>query len=213
MIDNLDAPIDTLEGAWTPEDEHSTADVDEPARGAAHVEQSRGGPPAAGSRHPKTVQYASTMGVGDVPSVPVAGARIRRSDAAVDDGGIRRLCEPGPGAASRLLIRRVEDRDGRVLFAAEESSTRAISETTAFLMTTMLADVINAGTGARARGARASRCRPPARPARPTIITTPGSSGLRRRSSPASGLASISRARSCATASPATSPCRSGRRS
>src|SRR5207247_7539901 len=32
-----------------------------------------------------------------------------------------------------------------------ESSSRAISETTAFLMSTMLADVINAGTGARAR--------------------------------------------------------------
>ena len=26
MIENLDVPIDTLEGAWTPEDEHSTAD-------------------------------------------------------------------------------------------------------------------------------------------------------------------------------------------
>ena len=25
MIENLDEPIDTLEGAWTPEDEHSTA--------------------------------------------------------------------------------------------------------------------------------------------------------------------------------------------
>ena len=47
-----------------------------------------------------------------------------------------------------MLIRRVEDRDGRVLYAAQESSTRAISDTTAFLMSTMLADVINAGTGA-----------------------------------------------------------------
>jgi len=50
-----------------------------------------------------------------------------------------------------ITIRRVEDRDGRVLFTAEESSTQAITPTTAFLMSTMLADVINAGTGARAR--------------------------------------------------------------
>jgi penicillin-binding protein 1A len=50
-----------------------------------------------------------------------------------------------------ITIRRVEDRDGRVLFTAEESSTQAISPTTAFLMSTMLADVVNAGTAARAR--------------------------------------------------------------
>jgi membrane peptidoglycan carboxypeptidase len=50
-----------------------------------------------------------------------------------------------------MLIRRVEDRDGRLLYAAQEYSTRAITDTTAFLMSTMLADVINAGTGNRAR--------------------------------------------------------------
>jgi len=50
------------------------------------------------------------------------------------------------------LIRRVEDKDGQVLYATESSATQAVSETTAFLMSSMLADVINAGTGARARG-------------------------------------------------------------
>jgi penicillin-binding protein 1A len=50
-----------------------------------------------------------------------------------------------------MLIRRVEDRDGRVLYAAAESAHRAITSTTAFLMSTMMADVINAGTGAKAR--------------------------------------------------------------
>jgi membrane carboxypeptidase/penicillin-binding protein len=38
-----------------------------------------------------------------------------------------------------------------VLYEAHESSWRAISDTTAFLMSTMMADVINAGTGNRAR--------------------------------------------------------------
>jgi membrane peptidoglycan carboxypeptidase len=50
------------------------------------------------------------------------------------------------------MIRRVEDRNGEVLFTTEPSVAPAISETTAFLMASMLADVINAGTGARARG-------------------------------------------------------------
>jgi penicillin-binding protein 1A len=50
-----------------------------------------------------------------------------------------------------VLIRRVEDRVGTVLYAAEEGGTRAISDVTAFLMANMMADVINAGTAARAR--------------------------------------------------------------
>jgi membrane carboxypeptidase/penicillin-binding protein len=50
-----------------------------------------------------------------------------------------------------MLIRRVEDQAGHVLYDAEPRSTRAIQETTAFLMSTMLADVVNAGTGSRAR--------------------------------------------------------------
>jgi penicillin-binding protein 1A len=50
-----------------------------------------------------------------------------------------------------VLIRRVEERNGTVVFETHNSSSRAISDTTAFLMSTMMADVINAGTGARAR--------------------------------------------------------------
>src|SRR5439155_15014060 len=53
--------------------------------------------------------------------------------------------------AKPILIRRIEDQDGRVLYQARDSLSRALSETTAFLMSTMLADVVNAGTGARAR--------------------------------------------------------------
>jgi membrane carboxypeptidase/penicillin-binding protein len=49
------------------------------------------------------------------------------------------------------LIRRVEDLDGRVLYQSQQNPVRAVSDTTAFLMSTMLADVINAGTGNRAR--------------------------------------------------------------
>src|SRR6185503_2518015 len=52
-----------------------------------------------------------------------------------------------------VLIRRVEDSDGHVLFQGQESSHRAVSESTAFLMSSMLADVVNAGTAYRARQA------------------------------------------------------------
>ena len=50
-----------------------------------------------------------------------------------------------------VLIRRVEDRDGKVLYQDAGASHRAVSEATAFLMSSMLADVINAGTAYRAR--------------------------------------------------------------
>jgi penicillin-binding protein 1A len=50
-----------------------------------------------------------------------------------------------------VLIRRIEDSDGTVLFEADETGVRAVSEQTAFLLTSMLSDVVNAGTAWKAR--------------------------------------------------------------
>ena len=52
-----------------------------------------------------------------------------------------------------VLIRRVEDLDGAVLFTADESEAQAVKPDTAFLMTSMLADVIDSGTAWKARHA------------------------------------------------------------
>jgi membrane carboxypeptidase/penicillin-binding protein len=99
---------------------------------------------------PRTVAYAKTMGVGNLPSVPSlalgSGDVTLQSMTAAYAGFANHGDVPKP-----VLIRRVEDRDGQVLFAAEDSVTHAVSATTAFLMSSMMADVINAGTGARAR--------------------------------------------------------------
>jgi penicillin-binding protein 1A len=96
------------------------------------------------------VQYAKNMGIGDVPSVPSlalgSGEVTVQAMTAAYSAFANHGLVPTP-----MLIRRVEDRDGRVLFSQQPSNSRAISDTTAFLMATMLADVINAGTGARAR--------------------------------------------------------------
>src|SRR4029078_6073661 len=98
----------------------------------------------------RTVRYAKTLGGGDRPagawralgSGEVTLQSMTAAYAAFANHGM----VPKP-----ILIRRVEDLDTRVLYEAHHSSTQAISETTAFLMSTMMADVINAGTGARAR--------------------------------------------------------------
>ena len=50
-----------------------------------------------------------------------------------------------------ILIRRVEDNEGTVLFSDEGASQQAVSDETAYLMASMLSDVINAGTAYRAR--------------------------------------------------------------
>jgi membrane carboxypeptidase/penicillin-binding protein len=90
------------------------------------------------------------MGVGDVPCVPSlalgSGEVTLQSMTAAYAAFVNHGLVPKP-----MLIRRVEDRDGHVLYDARPESSQAISDTTAFLMSSMLADVINAGTGARAR--------------------------------------------------------------
>ena len=155
VIDHLDDPIATLQGAWTPEDEHSSATVDD----AAHRRCARRAtaPPSgccSRSASPRTVQYAKTMGVGDVPSVPslalgsgeVTLQSMTAAYAAFANHGLVPHADadsPRRGSATAACCT-----------SRRTSSTRAISDTTAFLMSTMMADVINAGTGNRARAAR-----------------------------------------------------------
>ena len=50
-----------------------------------------------------------------------------------------------------IFIRRVEDQDGGILFQSDSHPRRALSKSTAFLMASMLADVVDAGTANRAR--------------------------------------------------------------
>jgi penicillin-binding protein 1A len=150
VIQNLNAPIATLQGAWTPEDEHSSADSmslrtalrTSSNRAAVRLLQQVG--------IPKTVEYAKTMGVGNLPSVPSlalgSGDVTLQSMTAAYAGFDNHGDVPHP-----LLIRRVEDLSGHLLYESDPETTHAISPQTAFLMTTMMADVINAGTGARAR--------------------------------------------------------------
>jgi penicillin-binding protein 1A len=150
MIDGLDDPIQTLQGAWTPEDEHSngepmslrTALRTSSNRAAVRLLQEVG--------IDRTVEYAKNMGVGNLPSVPSlalgSGEVTLQAMTAAYGAFANHGLVPAP-----MLIRRVEDNEGRLLYAAQETSTRAITDITAFLMSTMMADVINAGTGNRAR--------------------------------------------------------------
>ena len=150
VIDHLDDPISTVQGAWTPEDEHSAA-AEMTMRTALRTSSNR-----AAVRMlqqvgiAQTVRYAKQMGIGDLPSVP--SLALGSGEVTLQSMTAAYAAFANHGSVPRpMLIRRVEDQDGRVLFENKELSTRAVSDATAFLMSTMMADVINAGTGARAR--------------------------------------------------------------
>ena len=149
LISALDTPIMTLQGAWVPDD-HGSSDV-MTMRAALRTSSNRAavkmlqdiGVSAA-------VRAADRLGLGDMPGVPslalgsgeVTLMSMTAAYAAFANSGMR----PTP-----ILIRRVETTDGEVLFSAAPHADRAVSEATAYLITNMMADVVNSGTGWQAR--------------------------------------------------------------
>ena len=150
VLTDLDSPVWTPQGEWVPDDGHSSASS-MTMRAALKTSSNR-----AAVRMlqevgiPEAVSYADRLGVGPVPEVPslVLGSgevtlmSMTTAFAAFANDGM----VPAP-----ILILRVEDVNGQTLFTAEPTAHRALSTSTAFLMSTMLADVINSGTAWSAR--------------------------------------------------------------
>ena len=150
LITGLSRPMMTPQGAWVPEDEHLEGDAIT-MRAALRTSSNR-----AAVRMleevgiPATVRYAERLGVGSVPSVP---------SLALGSGEVTLLSMTSAFAtfankgmlAPPVLVTKVETTEGEVLYQASSKSERAVSEATAYLISTMLADVINAGTAWQAR--------------------------------------------------------------
>jgi penicillin-binding protein 1A len=152
MITHLNDPVLTPQGEWVPEDEHSTAD-EMTLRTALRTSSNRAAVQLLNTVGiERAVGYAQKLKVGTPPSVPslalgasdVTLMQLTAAYGSFADGGIVRR---------PVLVRRVEDSDGNVLFSDEGKAERAISDSTAFLMASMLTDVINSGTAYRARQA------------------------------------------------------------
>ncbi len=159
---------------------------------------------------PETVQLRAAARRRVGAERAVAGARLRRSDPALDDGGVRDVreqaaCVPHadrhPPQSRRPMARCCTTAAARA--ARGQRSHRVPDDHD---------DGRRRSTRAPhgRRGALGSRCQPRERPERRTTTTTRGSSATRRSWSPASGSATTSRARSSRTAMPASSRCRSG---
>jgi 1A family penicillin-binding protein len=152
MITRLNDPTLTPQGAWVPEDEHTTASS-MTLRTALRTSSNRAAVQLLNTVGiPKTVDYAERLHIPTPPSVPslalgagdVTLLSLTAAYGAFASGGYVR--QPA-------FIRRVEDAQGNVLYTDPAKSERVISDVTAFLMSSMLADVINAGTAYRARQA------------------------------------------------------------
>jgi len=150
LIENLDEPIMTLQGAWVPEDEH----LDSPSitmRMALRTSSNRAAVRMLDEVGiPVTVEYAQRMGVGSVPSVPSLALGSGEVTLLSMTSAFSTFANDGL-VPTPVFVRRVEDSNGQVLYENEQVQKRAISEITAFQMAEMLADVVNSGTAWTAR--------------------------------------------------------------
>lgn len=149
VITGLDNPIATLQGAWVPDD-HGDSDAmtmraalkTSSNRAAVQMLQQIGIPTA--------VREAQQLGLGSLPAVP---------SLALGSGEVTLLSMTSAYAAFAnrgmftppALIRRVDDSAGHVLYMSSTHEDRVLSEATAFIMTSMMSDVINGGTAWQAR--------------------------------------------------------------
>jgi len=152
LISNLNSPILTTQGNWVPEDGHSNAS-ELTMRSALKISSNRAAVQMLNTIGIKdAVAYAQKLNVGTPPSVPslalgsgdVTLISLTAAYGAFADHGIVR---------TPVLIRKVEDRDGKLIYQDAGKSQQAVSDATAFLMSSMLADVISAGTAYKARQA------------------------------------------------------------
>jgi penicillin-binding protein 1A len=150
LLEGLDEPIPTEDGPWLPSGEHEVSSVrlrdalvTSSNRAAAHLLQEVG-------VH-RTLDLVARFGITSqlpaVPSLALGTGEVSLFDLTSAYGVFANR-----GVWRRpTTIRRVLDRYGRELYRAPETDRPVISEATAYLMTSMMADVLNRGSATTAR--------------------------------------------------------------
>jgi 1A family penicillin-binding protein len=150
LITGLDEPVDTPQGGWMPEDEHlesSAMTVRTALRTSSNRAAVRAFQTVGLEREFVAIDRLQFGNIPRVPSVALGSGEVTLQQltaayATFANGG--QLPKP-------FLVRRVEDREGEVLYEGTPQFSQAFTPTTAFLMASMLTDVVNAGTAYRAR--------------------------------------------------------------
>jgi membrane carboxypeptidase/penicillin-binding protein len=151
-VSGMDTPIHTAQGDWLPSGEHEAPNYT--LRQALTVSSNRAAARVMQLVGIATTQtYARRLGISSplpaVPSLALGTGEVTLLDltsaygAFANDGII----------APHTLIRRIEDRNGNLIWesAIDRRPHRAVRPGTAYLMSSMMADVMNRGTASRAR--------------------------------------------------------------
>jgi penicillin-binding protein 1A len=152
LLRDLDVPISAAEGDWLPDGDHEQQEYT--LRRALKVSSNR----AAAQLLQQvgvttTVYYAQRLGIESrlplVPSLALGTGEVTLLELTA---AYSAFANKGYVAAPRLITK-VEDSSGAGVWYADERRVQALSATTAYLMSSMLSDVVSSGTAARARTA------------------------------------------------------------
>jgi 1A family penicillin-binding protein len=152
MLRDLDAPITAGPATWLPGGGHEQSEYT--LRGALKISSNRAAAQLLQQVGIGTaVYYAQRLGI-QSPLPPVPSLALGTGEVTLLEltAAYTAFANQGTVAAPRLITR-VEDLNGTSIYVGGERHTQAISPTTAYLMSSMLADVISSGTGSGARAA------------------------------------------------------------
>ena len=158
LLTALDVPIGAPGEDWLPAGEHELQEYT--LRRALKVSSNRASAQlmqqvGVGT----TVYYAQRLGiVSELPLVPSLALGTGEVTLLELTAAYTAFANRGEAARPRLFTR-VEDSNGVTIFFNEERRTRALSQSTAYMMSSMLADVVTSGSAA---GVRADGFRLPA---------------------------------------------------
>jgi penicillin-binding protein 1A len=153
LLRDLDTPIEAGPGGeWLPEGEHERSEYT--LRGALKVSSNRAAAQLLQQVGVTTaVHFAHRLGIGsELPPVPSLALGTGEVTLLELTAAYSAFANAGWVATPRLMTR-VEDADGVAIWHAPEQRKQAISATTAYLMSSMLSDVVSSGTAANARAA------------------------------------------------------------
>ncbi|HEX6975502.1 MAG TPA: PBP1A family penicillin-binding protein [Vicinamibacterales bacterium] len=153
VLRDLDTPIESPSGAWLPSGEHERTEYT--LRRALKVSSNRAAAQLLQLVGLGTATYyAQRLGIeSPLPMVPSLALGTGEVTLLELTAAYSAFANRGTVSAPRLITR-VEDAHGSIVYETPERHAQAISPTTAFLMSSMLSDVVSGGTatGVRAAG-------------------------------------------------------------
>lgn len=151
LLKDLDAPIAGADN-WLPNGDHERDEYT--VRRALKVSSNRAAAQVLEQVGVTTaIYYAQRLGIeSQLPMVPSLALGTGEVTLLELTAAYSAFANNGSLATPRLLVR-VEDNSGQTVWFSEERHVQAISPTTAYLMSSMLSDVVTSGTATRARTA------------------------------------------------------------